>query len=106
MRNDKSWQAQVRGAYTVGEIAALGAAAGETHIVISCNRCECHGRLSPGRLLAEYGAGLPGTLLLQEFSADCPKRVSTKVYDICGIHHPQMPLWVGVAVPDDPEVRE
>jgi hypothetical protein len=33
MRNDKALQAPVRGAYTVGEIAGFGAAAGETYIV-------------------------------------------------------------------------
>jgi hypothetical protein len=32
MRDDKASQAPVRGSYTVGEIAAFGAAAGETHI--------------------------------------------------------------------------
>jgi hypothetical protein len=48
------------GFYTVGEIAALGAAAGETHIIIACNRCERHGKLSLARLVAEYGADMPG----------------------------------------------
>jgi hypothetical protein len=87
---------QVMGFYTVGEIAALGAAAGETHIIIACNRCERHGKLSLARLVAEHGADKPGTLLLQELSADCPKRA--RVSDVCGIHHPEMPRWVGVAV--------
>jgi hypothetical protein len=101
MRNDKASQAPVRGAYTVGEIAALGAAAGGTHIVIACNRCERRGRLSLARMVAENGANKPGPELLRDLSADCPKRVSTMVNDVCGIHHPQMPRWVGVAVPDD-----
>jgi hypothetical protein len=43
------------GVYTVGEIAAFGARAGETHLIIACNRCDRRGRLSLARLVAEYG---------------------------------------------------
>ena len=102
MRADKASQAPVRGSYTVGEIAAFGAAAGATHIVIACNRCERRGRLSLARMVAEHGADKPGPELLRDLSADCPKRISKMAHDICGIHTPQMARWVGVAFPDDP----
>jgi hypothetical protein len=53
--------------------------------------------------VAQYGPHTPGPDLLRDLSADCPKRMSTMVNDVCGIHSPQMPRWVGVALPDGPE---
>src|SRR4051812_13663265 len=40
---------------------------------IVCNRCDRHGRLSTARLLREHG-NIPGPVLLERLSADCPRR--------------------------------
>jgi hypothetical protein len=35
--------------------------------------------------------GIPD--LLRQLSADCPKRQSITVYDLCGIHCPELPAF-------------
>jgi hypothetical protein len=63
--------------------AAFGAAAGETHLEIACNRCERLVKLSLARLVAQYGLHIPWQELLRDLWADCPKRMSTMVTDGC-----------------------
>jgi hypothetical protein len=58
---------------------------------LACNRCDRRGRLSTARLVAEYGADMPGPDLLRILSADCPSRDTDSVYDRCGVHMPELP---------------
>jgi hypothetical protein len=78
------------GVVTLGQMAALFIAAGLTMVEVSCNRCERRGRLSITGLLAEHGPELPGPELRRIIAAECPRMVSGKVHDVCGIHFPQM----------------
>jgi hypothetical protein len=57
------------GTVTLGQMAAMFAAAGLPMLEVSCNRCERRSRLSIARLPAERSHALP---------------------DVCGVHFPQM----------------
>jgi hypothetical protein len=91
-----------RGFYTVGEIAAFGAAAGETHIEIACNRCERPGRLSPGPTGGRARPGKAGARIAARAVGGLPDADEHSGERHMRIHDPQMPRWVGVAVPDGP----
>jgi hypothetical protein len=43
------------------------------------------------KLIENYGVALPIPWLLRTLSADCPKRQSQRVYDLCGVHCPELP---------------
>jgi len=57
-------------------------------LAAACSRCD---RYRLETLIARHGAdfGIPD--LLAVLSADCPKRKSISVYDLCGIHCPKLP---------------
>ena len=58
--------------------------------------CGVH-PMRPGRavhlntLIARHGAGFSVSNLLRMLSDDCPKRKSITVYDLCGVHCPELP---------------
>ena len=74
------------GTISLGEIAAR-----LTMVEVACNRCDRRGRLNVARLVEEHGAACPGPDLLRHLSADCPKRIASKLHDVCGIHMPDLP---------------
>lgn len=73
------------GAVTLGEAAAR-----LTMLEVACNRCQRHGQLSAGRLVAEHGAALPISELRRILAADCPRMIAGHVDDVCGAHFPQL----------------
>jgi hypothetical protein len=44
-------------------------------------------------LIARHGAAFGIPALLRLLSKDCPKRKSITVYDLCGVHCPQLPSF-------------
>jgi hypothetical protein len=42
-------------------------------------------------LIARHGEGFGIPELLRLLSDDCPKRKSITVYDLCGVHCPELP---------------
>jgi hypothetical protein len=49
--------------------------------------------VSPKTLIARHGADFDVPALLSLLSDDCPKRKSITVYDLCGIHCPELPTF-------------
>ena len=62
-------------------------------LAVACSRCERAGQYRLETLIARHGEdfGIPD--LLRQLSADCPKRRSITVYDLCGIHCPELPAF-------------
>jgi hypothetical protein len=60
-------------------------------LVVACTRCDRTGRYNLETLIARHGEdfGIPD--LLRRLSKDCPKRKSVTVYDLCGVHCPELP---------------
>ncbi len=79
------------GALTLADVAGL-----TEHLAIACNRCGRAGRYRLDRLIWRHGANFAVPALLRLLSADCPKRESVSVYDLCGIHCPELPGLFGV----------
>jgi hypothetical protein len=78
---------------TSGSIT-LGEAAEHTAVlVVACTRCDRAGQYNLDTLIARHGEdfGIPD--LLRLLSDDCPKRKSITVYDLCGVHCPQLPSF-------------
>jgi hypothetical protein len=44
-------------------------------------------------LIARHGEGFGIPELLRLLSDDCPKRKSITVYDLCGVHCPELPSF-------------
>jgi hypothetical protein len=59
-------------------------------LAVACTRCDRAGRYSLDTLIINHGRHLGIPALLRTLSADCPKRQSVSVYDLCGIHCPEM----------------
>jgi hypothetical protein len=75
----------------IGSITLYEIAARTDTLVVACTRCERVGRYPLPTLIRRYGRAFPIPLLLRDLSADCPKRESITVYDLCGIHCPDLP---------------
>jgi hypothetical protein len=72
----------------------LGEAAEHTAVLtVGCTRCDRAGKYRLETLIARHGAdfGIPD--LLHLLSEDCPKRKSITVYDLCGVHCPELPSF-------------
>jgi hypothetical protein len=72
----------------------LGEAAEHTAVLtVACTRCDRAGRYNLDTLIARHGTdfGIPD--LLRLLSEDCPKRKSITVYDLCGVHCPELPTF-------------
>jgi hypothetical protein len=76
------------GSITLGEAAEHTAA-----LAVVCSRCERAGRYSLETLIARHGPAFGIPDLLRLLSDDCPKRKSITVYDLCGVHCPQLPSF-------------
>jgi len=84
------------GIITIGEVAHALTSRAETHLVISCSRCDRAGRLDVARLVLEYGRGMPVHAIGRIAAADCPRMIAGKIPDICGVRFPQLPeLFIG-----------
>jgi hypothetical protein len=59
-------------------------------LAVACTQCERAGRYNVDTLIARHGPAFTIPLLLRELSADCPKRQSVSVYDLCGVHCPDL----------------
>ena len=98
-RQDQEREAGVRGGEAPeammversGSILLVDVAEHLTTLEIACNRCERKGRAAMDRLMAEHGPAMSMPKLLALLSADCPKRQSEKMHDVCGAHFPQLP---------------
>lgn len=63
---------------------------------IACSRCERAERYRLDALIRRHGRTCGVPKLLGVLCADCPKRKSVSVYDLCGIHCPELPtLFLG-----------
>ena len=73
-----------------GSITLDDVAARADVLVVACSRCDRAGRYSVDTLIIYHGRrfGIPS--LLTKLSADCPKRQSISVYDLCGVHAPEL----------------
>jgi hypothetical protein len=76
---------------TPGSITLTAVAERTATLTVACTRCDRAGRYRLETLIARYGGSFGIPLLLGEMSADCPKRQSVSVYDLCGIHCPDLP---------------
>jgi hypothetical protein len=87
------------GSITLAQVAERTAV-----LVIACNRCERAGRYPMATLIArhEYDFTVP-ELLLRRLSDDCTKRASISIYNLCGVHCPELSEWF-LAHPVDPAV--
>ncbi len=74
------------GSITLGDVAVHTPV-----LVVACTRCDRTGRYNLETLIARHGEdfGIPD--LLRRLSKDCPKRKSITVYDLCGVHCPELP---------------
>jgi hypothetical protein len=80
-----------------GSLILSNVAARTPVLNIGCDRCDRVGRYSLDTLIERYGAAFTIPTLLRELSADCPKRVAATVYDICGVHCPDLPAQFPVS---------
>jgi hypothetical protein len=72
----------------------LGEAAEHTAVLtLACTRCDRAGRYNLDTLIARNGPAFGIPDLLRLLSGDCPKRKSITVYDLCGIHCPELPAF-------------
>lgn len=74
------------GVTTVGQVAALGG----VMLTLACDRCGRRGRLSVARLLAEWGEHAALADIMDELTANCPRRVTHGVYDRCDPRWPDL----------------
>ena len=74
------------GALTLAQVAQRTAV-----LEIACRRCERHGRYDVARLVARHGAGIDMPDLRRVLSANCPRWKTHSIYDLCGVHFPQLP---------------
>jgi hypothetical protein len=74
------------GSITLGEVGEHTAV-----LIVSCTRCERAGQYRLETLIERHGKdfGIPD--LLGQLSDDCLKRKSIAVYDLCGVHCPELP---------------
>ena len=70
-------------------------------LTVACNRCERAGRYHLDTLIARHGADFGIPALLRQLSDDCPKRKSITVYDLCGVHCPELPSFFLGKRPDE-----
>lgn len=73
-----------------GSITLAAVAARTATLALACRRCERAGRYRLHTLIERHGRDFGIPALLSVLSADCPKRQTTSVYDICGIHCPEL----------------
>jgi hypothetical protein len=72
----------------------LGEAAEHTAVLtVACTRCDRAGKYRLDTLIGRHGADFGIAELLRLLSDDCPKRKSITVYDLCGVHCPQLPAF-------------
>jgi hypothetical protein len=79
---------ETSGSITLGEVAERTAV-----LAVACSRCERAGRYNLDTLIARHGEGFGIPELLRLLSDDCPKRKSITVYDLCGVHCPELPSF-------------
>jgi hypothetical protein len=79
---------ETSGSITLGEVAEHTAV-----LAVACSRCERAGRYRLDTLIARHGVEFGIPALLRLLSDDCPKRKSITVYDLCGIHCPELPAF-------------
>ena len=82
---DRNEAMESSGSITLGQVAEHIAV-----LAVACSRCEQVGRYRQETWIARHGKdfGIPDRLRL--LSEDCPKRESITVYDLCGVHCPQL----------------
>lgn len=73
-----------------GSITLADVAARTDGLVVACTRCERAGRYSLDTLIRRHGPAFGVPALLRHLSADCPKRQSISVYDLCDAHAPEL----------------
>jgi hypothetical protein len=79
-----------------GALTLAGVAERTDVLVVACSRCDRAGRYRLDTLISRHGPGYGVPELLRALSADCPKRESVSVYDLCGIHCPDLSkLFIG-----------
>ncbi len=71
---------------TLGKVAACGA----TLLTVACRKCDRRGRLSVARLLRDYGEHAHFADISDELTVDCPRRRETQLYEMCGVHWPDL----------------
>jgi hypothetical protein len=72
----------------------LGEVADHTAVLaVACSRCERAGQYRLETLIARHGEDFGIPELLRLLSDDCPKRKSITVYDLCGVHCPELPRF-------------
>src|SRR4051794_4722239 len=74
----------------IGSITLSDVAERTEVLNIACTRCERTERYHLDTLIARHGPDFGIPVLLRNLSADCPKRDSITVYDLCGIHCPDL----------------
>ena len=62
-------------------------------LVVACTRCDRAGHYRLETLIDRHGEGFGIPKLLLLLSKDCPKRNSITVYDLCGVHCPELPSF-------------
>jgi hypothetical protein len=81
---------------TGGSITLSDVAKHTDVLAVACSRCDRAGRYRLDTLIERHGSAFGVPMLLRLLSQDCPKRKSITVYDICGIHCPELPTFFGV----------
>jgi hypothetical protein len=54
-----------------------------TWVEVRCGRCDRHGRLHLGRLIAEHGADASVPDMPRALTGGCPKREAFNLHDRC-----------------------
>ena len=62
-------------------------------LAVACNRCERAGRYPIATLIARHGYDFTVPELLRRLSDDCTKRASISIYNLCGVHCPELSEW-------------
>ena len=80
------------GAILLGDVAAK-----TDTLHVGCKRCNRAGKYKVATLIERHGRSFPIPVLLDELSADCPKRESVTIYDMCGIFCPGLAEVFGIS---------
>ena len=74
------------GAWLLADVVA----AGYRQIDVACTKCDRRGRVSVGRLVAEWGPDVTLPDLRMHIAAGCPRLHSVSVNDVCGVMYPEL----------------
>ncbi len=74
------------GSIQLGDVATRTAV-----LIVSCRKCERHGKLNTAKLLHQHGPGMAMTELRRILAGDCRRLREANMRDMCDASFPDLP---------------